>query len=246
MPAGLPAPPTAFLENSIMMRTVLGLVAALVLSSVAHALSLDDLTNKDAVGGLKEALTQGAGKAVTALGKTDGFLGNPKVKIPLPSDLQKAENLMRSVGMGKYADELEVSMNRAAEAAVPQAKALLIDSIKKMSVEDAKGILTGGDDAATQYFRRTTSEPLTERFKPIVQKAMAKVKLAEKYDKFAGKAAKLRLIKEEDSHLDNYVTAKALDGLYLMIAEEEKAIRSDPIGAVGSLAKKVFGALGQQ
>jgi hypothetical protein len=227
-----------------MMRKSLAFVAALALSTAVHALSLDRLSNKDTVGGLKEALTQGAGKAVSTLGKTDGFLGNPKVKIPLPSGLQKAENLMRSVGMGKYADELEVSMNRAAEAAVPQAKALLVDSIKKMSVEDAKGILTGGDDAATQYFRRTTSGPLAEQFKPIVQKAMAKVKLAEKYDQFAGKAAKLGLVKEEDSHLDHYVTEKALDGLYLMIAEEEKAIRKDPVGAAGSLAKKVFGALG--
>jgi hypothetical protein len=228
-----------------MMRRLLALVASLALATSAHALSLDDLSNKDTVGGLKEALTQGAGKAVASLGKTDGFLGNPKVKIPLPGGLQKAEGLMRSLGMGKYADELEVSMNRAAEAAVPEAKKLLVESIRKMSVEDAKGILTGGDDAATQYFRRTTSEPLGEKFKPIVQKAMARVKLAEKYDKFAGKASKLGLVKEEDSHLDHYVTEKALDGLYLMIAEEEKAIRKDPVGAAGSLAKKVFGALGQ-
>ena len=227
-----------------MMRNLLGFVVALAFASSALALSLDQLSNKDTVGGLKEALTQGAGKAVASLGKTDGFLGNPKVKIPLPGGLEKAEKLMRNLGMGKYADELEVSMNRAAEAAVPQAKALLVDSIRKMSVDDAKGILTGGDDAATQYFRRTTSGPLAEKFKPIVQKARAKVKLAEKYDQFAGKASKLGLVKEEDSHLDHYVTEKALDGLYLMIAEEEKAIRQDPVGAAGSLARKVFGALG--
>jgi hypothetical protein len=218
------------------------LVAALVAGS-AQALSLDDLSNKDASGGLKEALTQGATKAVGMLGKTDGFLGNPKVKIPLPESLQKAEGLMRSFGMGKYADELETSMNRAAEAAVPEAKALLVNSIKQMSVQDAKAILTGGDDAATQYFKRTTSAPLGEKFKPIVKKAMAKVKLADKYEKFAGKAAKYGLVKEEDTHLENYVTQKALDGLYLMIAEEEKSIRQDPVGAAGSLAKKVFGAL---
>jgi len=228
-----------------MLRQLLALATALTFATAAWALSLDQVTNKDAVGGLKEALTQGAGTAVASLGKADGFLGNPKVKIPLPENLKKAEGLMRSVGMGKYADELEVSMNRAAEAAVPQAKALLVDSIKKMSVQDAKGILTGGDDAATQYFRRTTSAPLAEKFKPIVDQAMAKVKLAQKYDQFAGKAAGLGLIKAEDSHLDNYVTGKALDGLYLMIAEEEKAIRKDPLGAAGSLAKKVFGALSQ-
>jgi hypothetical protein len=221
------------------------ILAALLLSGAAHALSLDQLTTKDTAGGLKEALTQGAGKAVDMLGRTDGFLGNPKVRIPLPEKLEKAAELMRNLGMGKYVDELETTMNRAAEAAVPEAKKLLVDSIKKMSVQDAKGILTGGDDAATQYFRRTTAAPLGDKFKPIVQKAMAKVKLTQKYDKFAGKAAKLGLIDEEDSRLDNYVTTKALDGLYLMIAEEEKAIRANPVDAVGKLAKKVFGALGQ-
>lgn len=218
-------------------------ILALCVATGAHALSLDDLSNKDASGGLKEALTQGATKAVGLLGKPDGFLGNPKVKIPLPESLQKAEGLMRNFGMGKYADELETTMNRAAEAAVPEAKTLLVNSIKQMSVQDAKAILTGGDDAATQYFKRTTSAPLGEKFKPIVKKAMAKVKLADKYEQFAGKAAKYGLIKAEDANLENYVTAKALDGLYLMIAEEEKAIRTNPVGAAGGLAKKVFGLL---
>ena len=227
------------------MRTLVSALAALLLSSAAHALSLDQLTNKDAAGGLKEALTQGAGKAVDLLGKENGFLGNPKVKIPLPGKLEKAADTLRSFGMGKQVDELETTMNRAAEAAVPEAKKLLVESIKKMSVEDAKGILTGGDNSATEYFRKNTSAQLGEKFRPIVQKAMAKVKLADKYDQFAGKAAKFGLVKEEDSHMDNYVTEKALDGLYLMIADEEKAIRANPVGAVGSLAKKVFGSLGQ-
>jgi hypothetical protein len=218
-------------------------LAALFLATSAHALSLDALSNKDASGGLKEALTQGAGKAVAALGRTDGFLGNPKVKIPLPDSLKQVEGVMRTFGLGKQADELVTTMNRAAEAAVPEAKALLVGSVKQMSVQDAKGILTGGDDAATQYFKRTTSGPLTEKFRPIVKQAMQKVKLAEKYDQFAGKAAKFGLVKDEDTHLENYVTQKTLDGLYLMIAEEEKLIRKDPVSAAGSLARKVFGAL---
>ena len=225
------------------MRTVLSFLASMLLAVSAHALSLADITGKDASGGLKEALTQGAGKAVEMLGKQDGFLGNPKVKIPLPESVQKVEGMMRGLGMGKQADELVNAMNRAAEAAVPQAKTLLVNSIKQMSVEDAKGILSGGEDSATQYFRRTTSGPLGEKFKPVVQKAMAKVKLAEKYDQLAGKAAKFGLVREQDAHLENYVTQKTLDGLYLMIAEEEKAIRQDPAGAAGKLAKKVFGAL---
>jgi hypothetical protein len=225
------------------MRHTFALLAGLLLAASAHALSLADISGKDASGGLKEALTQGAGKAVALLGRQDGFLGNPKVKIPLPESVQKIEGLMRGLGMGKQADELITAMNRAAEAAVPQAKALLVNSIRQMSVEDAKGILSGGEDSATQYFRRTTSGQMAEKFKPVVKNAMAKVKLAEKYDQLAGKAAKFGLVREQDAQLENYVTQKTLDGLYLMIADEEKAIRKDPAGAAGNLAKKVFGAL---
>ena len=225
------------------MRPLFALLTGLLLATSAHALSLADISGKDAGGGLKEALTQGAAKAVDLLGKQDGFLGNPKVKIPLPESVQKVEGLMRGLGMGKQADELVNAMNRAAEAAVPQAKTLLVNSIKQMSVQDAKGILSGGEDSATQYFRRTTSGPLGEKFKPVVKQAMAKVKLAEKYDRLAGKASKFGLVREQDAQLENYVTKKALDGLYLMIAEEEKAIRKNPLAAAGSLAQKVFGAL---
>ena len=134
-------------------------------------------------------------------------------------------------------------MNRAAEAAVPEAKTLLVNAVKEMSVEDAKGVLAGGDDAGTQYFRRKTAEPLGQKFLPIVKQAIGKVQLADKYEKFAKKGAKFGLVKEEDTHLETYVTKKALDGLYLMIAEEEKAIRTNPMGAAGNLAQKVFGAL---
>ena len=227
------------------MFKVWGWLATLLLSTAAHALSLDQLTSQDATGGLKEALSQGASKAVRSLGASDGFLGNPKVKIPLPGQLDKAASMMRKLGMGAQVNELETAMNRAAEAAVPQARQLLANSIKSMSVQDAKGILTGGDTAVTDYFQRTTSAPLTETFKPIVQQAMAKVKVREAYEQFAGKAAKFGVISQEDSQLDNYVTRKTLDGLYLMIGEEEKAIRKNPVGAAGNLAKKVFGALGQ-
>ncbi len=226
-----------------MMRNLLAALATLLLATAAHALSLDALSSADASGGLKEALTQGAGKAVAALGRPDGFLGNARARIPLPESLQQVEGMLRMFGMGKQADELVTTMNRAAEAAVPGAKALLVNSVKQMSVEDAKGILAGGDDAATQYFKRTTSGPLTEKFRPIVKKAMQKVRLAEKYNQLAGKAASYGLLSAEDANLESYVTQKTLDGLYLMIADEEKAIRADPAGAAGRLARKVFGAL---
>ena len=225
------------------MRTALALLAAMLFATAASALSLADISAKDAGGGLREALTQGAGKAVGLLGRQDGFLGNPAVRIALPENLQKVEGAMRKLGMGRQADELVTAMNRAAEAAVPQARALLLNSIRQMSLDDAKGILAGGEDSATQYFRRTTSGPMAEKFRPVVRGARAKVKLAEKYEQFAGKAAKFGLVREQDAHLENYVTQKTLDGLYLMIAEEEKTIRKDPAGAAGKLAKMVFGAL---
>jgi hypothetical protein len=179
---------------------------------------------------------------VARLGVENGFFGNDRVKIPLPPPLRRMEAVMRSIGMDRHADELVLRMNRAAEAAVPEAGTLLADAVKKMSLQDAKGILTGGDDAATQYFKRTTSEPLVKRFQPIVKKAMQKVKLAEKYDEIAASGAKFGLVKEEDAQLEDYITRKALDGLFVTIAEEEKRIRQDPAGAASAILRKVFGA----
>lgn len=211
----------------------------------ASALGVSDLTNTEASGGLKEALTQGVGKAISTLGATDGFLGNKEVKIPLPNSLKKIEKGMKLMGMGKQSDELILKMNRAAEAAVPEAKTLLVDSIKKMTVADAKAILTGPNDAATQYFKKTTSEQMAAKFLPIVEKATANVQLAESYNKYAEMGSKFGVVKKEDANINQYVTKKALDGVYLMIAKEEAAIRKDPVGQASSLLKKVFGALGK-
>jgi hypothetical protein len=205
--------------------------------------NLDALTNTDANAGLKAALEKGAGAAVDLLGKTDGFFGNGAVKIPLPDSLKKYEKLMRSVGMGKYADELVLTMNRAAEAAVPEAKKLFSESIRKMSVQDAKGILTGGQTSGTEYFKRSTADQLKQKFMPIVKKATAKVKLAEKYNQYAQKGVQFGLVKKEQANLDDYVTQKALDGLFYMVAEEEKKIRQDPVKAGSDIIRKVFGAL---
>lgn len=221
------------------------LIALLLSLNTAAALGLNDLSDKNAVAGLKEALVKGAGNAVGKLGRADGFLGNAQVKIPLPDSLQKMDGLLRNFGMGKYADDLIVTMNRAAEAAVPEAKTLLVGAIKNMSVQDAKGILAGGNTAATEYFRNKTSQPLAERFLPIVKRATAKVNLAQKYDQFAGKAAKFGLVDEKQANLENYVTQKALDGMFLMMAEEEKNIRADPMGQASKLLSKVFGAIGK-
>lgn len=221
------------------------LMAALFMLFVTHAnaLSVADLSNTEASSGLKAALTQGVGKAVSMLGSTDGFLANKEVKIPLPDSLKKIEKGMKLMGMGKQSDELVLKMNRAAEAAVPEAKALLVDSIKKMTVADAKSILTGPNDAATQYFKKTTSTQMAAKFLPIVQKATEKVQLAETYNKYAEMGSKFGVVKKEDAKIEQYVTNKALDGLYLMIAKEEAAIRQDPVGQASSLLKKVFGAV---
>ena len=220
-------------------------LALTLLSAPALAIGLADLSNKDAVAGMKEALIKGSQAAVAMLAKQDGFLGNERVRIPLPESLHKVEGVMRGLGMRKYADELVTTMNRAAESAVVEAKPLLVNAVKNMSVQDAKGILSGGQDAATQYFKRSTSAGLTEKFLPIVRKATQKVKLAEKYNEFAGKGAKFGLIDQKDADLNSYVTRKALDGLFLMIADEEKKIRQDPVGAASGIISKVFGAIGK-
>jgi len=223
------------------MRTILGVLTALVIliAAPASALDLSSLSNQDASTGMKDALTQGAGKAVELLGRQDGFLGNPKVKIPLPDTLRQIESGLRLMGMKRQADELVVTMNRAAESAVPEAKALLIDAVKKMSVQDAKGILTGGDTAATEYFRRTTSAQLTQRFLPIVTAWTNKVGLAGQYNSLIERGAQLGLVRQDDK-IENYVTRKALDGLFLMIGEQERAIRQNPVGAATNAAKSVF------
>jgi len=227
------------------MKTFRGSVLLLLICTAAGSASLRDLTNADASTGLRQALVQGANQAVSSLGKKDGFLLNKQVKIPLPPRLAKAEKVLRMAGMGAQADDLVLAMNRAAEAAVPEAKPLLLDAVKSMSVDDAKKILTGGDDSVTQFFKAKTSEPLMLKFMPVVQKYTANVDLAKKYNQVAATGLQLGLLKKEDADIDSYVARSALDGVYRIIGQEEKAIRANPAAAVGNLAKKVFGALGK-
>jgi len=212
-------------------------------AGMAQAASLDAISRSDAAAGVKEALSKGAEFAVGSLGQKNGFLANSQVKIPLPASLQKVESGLRMFGMGKQADQLIETMNHAAEQAVAEAKPILSDSIRKLTVQDAKAILTGGDDGVTQYFRRTSSEQLSARFLPIVKSATAKLQLADQYNKFAGKAASAGLISQKDADLDQYVTQKAMDGLFLIIAEEERKLRANPVAAGSALLKKVVGAL---
>lgn len=220
-------------------------VAALLLMAhaQARALSLDDLSNTEASQGLKAALEKGALVAVGLLGRPDGFLGNPQVRIELPGFLKSAGKLLKTLGQGKRVDELVTAMNRAAEAAVPMAKDLLVSAVRSMSVADAKNILSGGDTSVTTFFAQKTRDPLAVRFLPVVTEATRKVDLASKFNAVAAKASGFGLVKKEDANIEHYVTDKSLDGLYFMIGEEEKKIRQDPVGAGSAILKKVFGAL---
>ena len=225
-----------------MSRRVLSLMLTATLIGTLQAGTLDALTSKDAAAGLKAALSQSVDKAIAQLGKPDGFLRNDKVAIPLPGALQKVDAALRLLGRGADADALKVSLNHAAESAVSEAAPVLKKSLRSMTVEDAKGILTGGDDSATSYFRRTSSDELKTTFKPIVQRATAKVRLAALYDQYAGKAAQLGLMNSTEANMNDYVSAKALEGLFLVMSEEERAIRKDPLGQASAIIKKVFGA----
>ena len=207
----------------------------------AFGASATGLSETDAAAGVRVALERGASAAVSILGRRDGFLGNPKVRIPLPSFLEDAAKLLKMIGQQQRVDELSVAMNRAAESAMPQARLMLVNAVKSMSVEDAKRIIVGGDNAVTEFFAGKTREPLTVQFLPVVTRATQRVALAEKYNAVAGKAAGMGLAKQDDANIEQYVTGKALDGLYLMIGEEERKIRQDPIGTGSAILKKVFG-----
>ncbi len=229
--------------RTLQMRAIVltGLVG--ICAGSAVALSLADLSNQDAARGIKGALDEGAASAIGKLGVPGGFMNNPKVKIQLPPALAEVAKGMRMMGRGKDADELVDKMNEAAEQAVPEAKGLMISAVKTMSVDDAKKILTGGDESVTQFFRAKTAVPLGTKFLPIVKQTTDRVGLAQKYDQLAGQGAKLGLVKGDAVNIEQYVTNKTLDGLYLMIGEEERTIRQNPAAAGSAIVSKVFSAL---
>lgn len=235
--------PRTFLPAPRRYPLLAACLLALLVPVAAAAASLDAVSSKDASAGLRAAISQGIDKAIGTLGAPNGFLQNPKYTIPLPSALEKADRALRMIGMSGDADALKVAMNHAAEMAVADAKPVFKQAAQRMTVADAKGILSGGETSATQYFRQATSAQLSTRFKPIVARETAKLKLHTLYDRYAGKAAQVGLLSSQDANLDDYVTSKALDGLFGAIAEEERAIRKDPMGQASSLIKKVFGAL---
>ncbi|MEK9952106.1 MAG: DUF4197 domain-containing protein [Curvibacter sp.] len=209
----------------------------------ARALSLAELSQAEAVQGLRSALERGARQAIAELGRPDGFLAHDLLRIPLPQRLQASEKMLRRLGQGRRLDELVTTMNRAAEAAVPQAQELMLGAVRSMSVDDGKKILRGGDTSVTTFFADKTREPLGQKFLPVVSQTTAQLNLAGQYNRLVGKAADLGLLRREEATIEQYVTSKALEGLYFMIGEEERKIRKDPVGTGSALLGKVFGAL---
>lgn len=200
------------------------------------------VSDTDIVNGLKEALQIGTGNAVQIVSKVDGYYKNPKIRIPLPDTVQKTEKILRAAGYGSKVDEFELSMNRAAEKAAPQAKSLFVDAIKQMTFTDAKKILNGRENEATLYFKDKTSPKLREVSKPIVHQAMGEVGVTKSYQDLEQSARSVPFAGAFTFDMDQYVTDKALDGLFFMVAEEEKKIRQDPMARTTDLLKKVFGS----
>jgi hypothetical protein len=210
----------------------------------AQPVALSDLSSDQVSGGIKEALGNGLQAAVAQLGKPGGFLSNPAVKIPMPDKLQTVDKTLRAIGQGAMADQFVATMNQAAEQAVPAAASVFADSLKTMTVADATKVLTGPDDAATQYFRTATEADLTQKFLPIVKEATAKSGATASYKQIMDKAkAASPFFSAPSLDLDSYVTSKAMDGLFKMVAAQEKQIRQNPVARTTDLLKSVFGAV---
>jgi hypothetical protein len=200
------------------------------------------LTDSDIIQGLKQALEVGSSNAVGIVSKVNGYYDNPEIKIPLPGNVQKVEKILQAAGFGQQIDDFELSMNRAAERAAPEAKPIFLDAIKQMSFDDARKILNGGDNAATLYFKEKTSNRLQTVFKPTVHQAMTEVGVTNQYETLESKVKTIPFADMKSFDLDQYVTGKSLDGLFFMLGQEEKKIREDPAARVTDLLKKVFGS----
>ncbi len=243
-----------------MLRTSLVLISAVLAFSVAQITQADSLGSKleqqilktpskgkisssEAAGGIKEAMAQGVKRAITQLGREDGFNKDPVVRILVPEKIRKLSDTARKLGAGKKVDAFELSMNRAAEKAIPAAADIFADAVRQMTVQDAINIVRGEPDAGTQFFRRVTEDKLREKFMPIVADATAKTGVTKRYKEMSGKnsgIAKL-LGGGESIDLDRYVTDEAMDGLYFYVAEQEKDIRKDPLKRSSDLLRRVFG-----
>ena len=224
--------PSAWLTGCVDVARITDLASAAVGEAT--------LSEGTVAAGLREALQVGSERASGTLSKTGGFSDNPLVRIVVPSDLEKAAKLMRKVGLGRYVDELEIAMNRSAESAVGQAVPVFWDAINAMSISDAFDILRGPRDAATEYFRTRTSASLESKFRPIVQTGMRKVGLYQKYAELTNRYNRIPFAKPAAPNLEGYITRKAMDGLFVALADEEARIRENPVARSTELLRRVF------
>lgn len=227
-----------------MITLVRAAIVALCLLAQPAGAGTSRVSQNDAAAGMREALAKGVDQAVRQLGRKDGFLGDQLVRIAVPKKMQKLAKTARKLGADKYVDAFEVSMNRAAEKAVPLAAGIFADAVREMSVDDALAIVGGSGDAATQYFRKVSDDRLEAAFLPVVSQAMDETDVAKAYKKLGKKAGGLGGLlggSDTDTDLDRYVTRKAMDGLYYYVAEKEKAIRKNPLAQGSDLLRRVFG-----
>ncbi|MDX2033907.1 MAG: DUF4197 domain-containing protein [Blastocatellia bacterium] len=209
--------------------------------AMAQRAQTGGLSENRIIAGLKEALEVGTGNAVNLTGRLDGYFANAAIKILLPRQFDKVARGLRAVGQGRYVDEFELSMNRAAEKAAPQARRIFVDALKQMTFDDARRILTGGDTAATEYFQEKTADRIATAFRPIVEKSMDEVGATRQYKDLIGRFQNIPFAKSQSLDIDEYVVGKALDGLFYMVGEEEKKIRKNPAARVSSILQEVFG-----
>jgi hypothetical protein len=200
------------------------------------------LTSAEVAEGLKEALIKGISTGSDLVSKVDGYFKNPEIKIPFPPDVKRVEDKLRQIGLGGEVDKFVMTLNRGAEDAAKEAKPIFITAIKSMTIQDAWGILRGQDDAATQYLKRTTSAQLKEKFKPVIQNSLNKVNATKYYRDIVTRYNQIPLVQKVNPELDDYATDKAIEGLFIMIAKEEKNIRENPVARTTDLLKRVFGA----
>ncbi|WP_224996208.1 DUF4197 domain-containing protein [Cesiribacter sp. SM1] len=217
-------------------------MAQINLKKLKSAVSSNSLSTEEIGNGLKEALTKGASKGTDLVSQTNGYLNNPEIKIPFPQEVKQVEEKLRQIGMGSEVDKFVLALNRAAEDAAKEAKPIFVSAIQQMTIQDAWAILKGEDDAATQYLNRTTSSQLHDKFKPVIQNSLEKVNATQYYSNLINAYNKIPLVKKVNPDLDAYATDKAIEGLFVMVAKEEKNIRENPGARTSDLLKKVFNA----
>lgn len=216
--------------------------AQISLDKLKKAVKGESLSTEEVAAGLKEALTKGASQGSDLVSQVDGYFKNAEIKIPFPPEVQKVETKLRQMGMGDQVDKFVLALNRGAEDAAKEAKPIFVTAIKQMTIQDAWSILKGEDDSATQYLKRTTTSQLTAKFKPVIQKSLEKTNATKYYKDLVTTYNKIPLVQKVNPNLDDYATEKAISGLFVMVAKEEKSIRDNPTARTTELLKKVFSA----